>query len=996
MLPNAVCVWDNTKASEGEKETVMNHNQNSVRLECLAEAGENRMARIRVGLAVAFLIGTAMVVQGADFTFKSGKSDFTKPENYTVGGVQATERPGANDNVIVPAGTYSLSGHSDSFKVLSGVKRVKPSDGTIFEITVADNDTCTFNAPINHNGGFAYNNPSVRCYGKVVKKGAGTLILAASGRTKSVAEAVEANKKFNMDYFTQIDLQAGTLKLPQQAAGDMYFGDLTMAEGTILVTCGDMTDDETKNKAIFTYLRSLNGSGTITNETNRSGGQTVSPFPRDEIVENVFRGRICHPAKIWLTGRLAQYGSDTGIEQPIVVEGNRGHLNDGKGYGTYSFENVGLLGPATEVKLYGLGGGIHYFGLTDATISKTMNLYSYSYSSFVDAGSHGGLTFSGDWYAAADSANSAVQKWLVLTGSNSVPCKISGKFVENNFSGKDYATDSPRTIFTQKLGAGAWRFTGTRNHGGGFAIEEGTLQFDSVAEKGIASALGRSTNLTTACSVRDPEYVDYAFSLGSTKATAPAAAFEFTGSKSCQCSTRPLVLTGKGGALKASGSGDARIGFGGISARDAGETTLTLNGASELSNVATGITDGNGVVNVVKDGEGKWYLSGTNTFSGDLRVKAGTLIVQGSKYTWFRFTVKETGNKGSYLALRQFALYDEKGVRQNICLNVNTDKKVLASFPNNVYKYFPDSDWMALEPGSFAFGSDSFLCKYNSETDYMYVDQIFSDVGNTTNDGIERFDGIVSKGGHCQLRLYNLEGKDTSINKETPESWISFVMRLTNGTPAIASYDIQSYYNSNGTNMWPKVGTMEASVDGIHWDFVELNGLGDVMVEHEYDFSIPLNAQDDTSNRWYFDGSKQVNWDPSYGTTARPGKGFPLRGRADIPTPLATVRSVAVDSGATLKTDEPITISALKIYGTGVGTMDGFTFAQTGVIDIVFDGDVPSSATIPGAYVNCNGFANLANWTLKVNGAANNKYFASMKNDGTLVFARRGLVVTFR
>ena len=248
----------------------------------------SRSNRIRMAWYVALTIFTTVVVQGATFTFKDGKFDFTKAENYTVGEVQATVRPGAADEVIVPAGTYSLPGSSDSFKVLSGVKRVKPNEGAIFEITVAENDTCTFNAPINYNGGFAYNNASVRCYGKVIKKGRGTLILAASGRTKSTAD----NTNFNMDYFTQIDLQEGTLKLPQQAAGNMYFGDLTMAEGTTLVTCGDMTSEDTKNKPIFTYLRSLNGSGTITNETGRSGGQTVSPFPRDEIVKNVFKGNF--------------------------------------------------------------------------------------------------------------------------------------------------------------------------------------------------------------------------------------------------------------------------------------------------------------------------------------------------------------------------------------------------------------------------------------------------------------------------------------------------------------------------------------------------------------------------------------------------------------------------------------------------------------------------------------------------------------------------------
>jgi len=944
-------------------------------------------------LAIGFVfVGTS--VFGANYYLKSGATDFTVPSNYTTnsaGTLVPATLPGSRDQIVLPDdATFSITGGTEAFNVLSGVKRIRPRQNTVLEFVIPDGTTNTLNAAVNWDGDTKVWNAStsdkmIHHFGRMVKNGGGTLILSASGTMKY--DGITQNQ----DYFTAIDLKQGTLKFPQYAVGNMHFGDVTMSEGSTLVTCCNI---DNKEAPTHTYVRSFSGAGTVTNESGRASGQLFGTYARNDVVENAFHGRICHPVKLWIQGRITHYGTETGLQLPVTVENNRGHLNGGSARGVYSFENVALFGQSESIQLYGLGGGIHYFGLTDATIGKTMNLYSYTHPAFVDAGSHGGLTFSGNWQVSADSENSAVQKWLVLTGSNSVPCKISGDFMESKFSGKDYATESPRTIFTQKLGSGVWRFAGTRNHGGGFAIEEGTLQFDSIAEKGIASALGRSTNLTAACSVRDPGYEDYAFSLGSTAATAPAAAFEFTGSKSCQCGTRPLVLAGKGGALKASGSGDARIGFGGISARDSGGTTLILDGENKLSNVATGITDGNGVVNVVKEGEGEWFLSGTNTFSGDLRVKSGVLTVQGSKYSWFRFTVKETVNKSQYLAMRQLALYDANGIRQNICLNVNTNKKVLASLNGNVDKYFMDSDWMALAPGSFAFGSDSFLCTFSPEKE-QYVDQLFSDIGNTASGGIERFDGVISKGKQCQLTLWKTDGNSISIKRDDSGSWIPFVMRLTNGTPAIVSYDIESF--GNDSRMWPKVGSMEASVDGIHWELVELNESGDVIENHEYDLTVPLGeSETKKSNRWYSDGTKQTNWDPATGTTPRPGAGFPIRGHADMPTPLQNVRSVSVDTGAILKADDAITISSLKIYGSGSGTIDGFTFAQNGTLDVVFDGEIPSSAAIPGTYVNCNGFANIANWTLKVNGVANNKYFASMKNDGTLVFARRGLVVTIR
>ena len=964
----------------------MNNNRNFANSMCsMIQSRKDWSAKMRKGCALSFAMLTVAVVQGADFTFKSGKSDFTKPENYTVDGKQATERPGANDNVIIPAGTYSLPGHSSSFAILSGVKRVKPSDGTIFEITVAESDTRTFNAPINHNGGFAYNNESVRCYGKVVKKGLGTLILAASGKTTSVAD----NTNFNMDYFTQIDLREGTLKLPQHAVGNMYFGDFTMAEGTTLVTCGNMTDDETKKKAIFTYVRSINGNGIITNETGRSGGQTFSPFPRDEIVENVFRGRICHPAKIWLTGRLTQCGNDTGIEEPIVVEGNRGHLNDGKGYGTYSFDNVGLLGPATDVRLYGLGGGIHYFGLTDAIINKAMNLYSYEHPAFVDAGSHGGLTFSGDWYVAADSANSAVQKWLVLMGSNSVPCVITGDFKDSKFSG-NYATDSFRTIFTKKLGTGTWRLAGKRTHGGGFAIEEGTLQFESIAEKGVNSSLGRSTNLTIACSVRNPEQVEYAFSLGSMNANASKAVFDYVGQEDATCTSRPLVLVGGGGCLKAS---DGRLTFGGVSARDANSSpTLTIDGngvKNELRNVTDG-ADG-AKVNIVKDGNGEWILSGEQDFSGDLHVKNGTLTINDAKkYTWFRFTVKETGNAGAFLSMRQLALYDAKGVRQNICLSVKA-----APVQNSSTTFWPDSNVLDLLPGGFAFGSQSI--RFRANPDY-YADQLFSDVGNTANSGIKRYDGVVSYGRNFQLNVYNAtEDSPMPIQKTDPESWVPFVMRLTNGVPPIVAYDIESYYNNTATNGWPKVAVMEASVDGVNWDLVETNAIGEVVSEHTYDFSIPLGGKSNNANRWYSNGEAQINWSEEKGTTRRPDVGFKIRSRPAVASlPLQNVRSVSVASGATLRTSDTVAeLKSLKVDSAGAGTIEGFSFASQGMLDVMYSGSKQGTVVLPGTYLSCSGMENISGWRLKVNGAESNSYRIKARN-GRIALVLRGMFITVR
>ena len=923
---------------------------------------------------------------GETFYFKSGGTDFSVLGNYTMdegGEIPATIKPGANDEVIVPSGTFLIDVSSDSFSTLSAVARVRPAKNAFLEFFADEGVTGIFNAPINWNGTeYAYNSESCLHNGTIVKKGRGTLVLSSCGKTKY--------NNYNQDYITGIDLREGTLKLPQYATGDMYFGDLIMSSGTILVTIGDLNN---KSQARKTLLRSFYGDGIVTNETERASGQSFGPYARNEMIDNAFYGRICHPVKIWMYGKITQYGTETGLQMPITVEDNRGHLNKGSARGVYSFEHVALLGSAEFIQPFGKGGGYHYFGGVEGRIDKRVDLYTTEFPTFFDAGWYGGITFDGVWCVSGDEEPRAVQKWVVLTGSNIVPCVIKGDFKENSFSQKAFATDTPRTIFTQKLGSGTWRFSGTRNHGGGFAIDEGTLQFDSIAEKGIASALGNSTNLTTACSVRDPKHVDYAFTLGSVNPDAAPAVFEFTGEVSGGSRTRPLVLKGNGGSIKASGSNGARLDFGGISALDAGETTLVLDGTNTRFNVVSGISDGNGTVNVVKSGSGEWNLSGVNTFSGDLTIKEGVLNVLGSKYTWFRFTVKQTGNRGSLLWIRELALYDADGVRQNICLKVNAPEKI----GDNLYR--PDVDWCALEPGSFAFGmKDKTLVCSNIEK--SYVSEIFDDVGNTASKGTPRFDGTTSYGGKLEVALRNSDGSVMNIRNETESSWVPFVMRLTNGTPEIVAYDIESFYNHNDTNKWPKIASMEASVDGVVWDLVETNALGEVLAEHEYDFSIPLNGNEDTSNRWYSDGAAQINWSPISGTIPRPGKGFPMRSRADTPAPLQNVRSVSVASGATLRAaDTGIAINSLKINASGAGTIEGFAFAKSGALSVTFDG-VPEhkSITLPGTYVSCTGINNIKDWTLDVDfgEATGSRQYNVNVVDDKIILNPMGLVISVR
>ena len=118
-----------------------------------------------------------------------------------------------------------------------------------------------------------------------------------------------------------------------------------------------------------------------------------------------------------------------------------------------------------------------------------------------------------------------------------------------------------------------------------------------------------------------------------------------------------------------------------------------------------------------------------------------------------------------------------------------------------------------------------------------------------------------------------------------------------------------------------------------------------------------------------------------------------MRGRADLPAPLASARSVSVAAGATLKTYDGVEISKLRVDSAGAGTIDGFAFAANGTIDVT---DAPSEASfLPGTFVNCSGLENIGGWMLKIDGVENTKCKVRAR-DGKLYFSRLGFIVTFR
>ena len=91
-------------------------------------------------------------------------------------------------------------------------------------------------------------------------------------------------------------------------------------------------------------------------------------------------------------------------------------------------------------------------------------------------------------------------------------------------------------------------------------------------------------------------------------------------------STYTSALTLSGTASIDSSASAATYSTGGITASTAGTKTLNLTGSNTGANlISSAIGDGSGAIAITKGGAGTWTLSGTNTFTGNIRVDVGIL-----------------------------------------------------------------------------------------------------------------------------------------------------------------------------------------------------------------------------------------------------------------------------------------------------------------------------------------------------------------------------------
>ncbi len=835
--------------------------------------------RIRTGVVLVAVAALTLDASARNtYTWVPGSTDWDSEDSYAEDG-----KPSADDIVLIPSGKVAtnkvVAGDAASlasFEVFAKLYQVKlESNASKLVLDIGEGVSLTNNCRITCNDG--------NRTGLIVKRGLGSLEFGIQNNASA--------------YNCGLNVEEGLLALPQNmTASAFYLGDVVVSNGATLVTALDSAHGGSVG-AGPTYAGSLNGGGDITNRYGGSKRLGLNVSYRT----STFSGRIRRGVMIFpsASGQSSVVLNLTGVESdtwsPVYVSD----------YTTLGAAKFGLAGQPSSIgkvgSLYWRGAGTFKY-LGDGEDVTDKNFYTWTLTDApitIDAGK-GPLRMTGELGCDASHVSEAYGMIrLTLTGEGVKTNVFAGTMSTWAYLGTNY------NFHVTKTGTCVWRFADkAQTHAGAWTIANGTLQFESLKQRGVACSLGTSKNCLQSYTglIDDSKRVDWAFALGG--ASTPAT-LEYVGTSNVFCTTRPIRLKGKGGTLK--NSSDKPFVFGGVSSAAGESVALTLAGDTSATNEIWNVMDGEGTTSLVKDGEGTWVLSGSNDFSGTVTVKAGTLVIKNlskSNYEWFRFIIKEraqpsTASDRQNVRAVELGIYDAENKRMNGGLTT------YASYGSK-----PDG---TLPAGMAGYGHPNMPAERS--------DRPLSGL----------FEGGTSL--WAQMGLPN--GEPTLSETST---WVSVIMHLTNTTARAKTFDVAQRGDDDPFRY--KTISMEGSLDGVHWDVLT---------------NVTTSA---AKSKWTFAASSVSAANSATHTGGCPIAGGP-EGTANA---LEGVSSVAVAADTRLVAQGAATIPGLIIDAEGAGAIEGFAFAENGTLSVK---NMPrSGGVLPGTYVNCTGFENIGNWTL--------------------------------
>ena len=871
------------------------------------------MERKLSAMAMAAAFG-AMMASADTYVFDAALSgqdnvDWTVKESYS--GTYSRD-PAAGDTVELPAGvTAKVSAGSASWTLINTLARIVPRDGAVFEVDVpaAYEGRALLAVPVSE---FGLENATDS--GILRKAGDGALELTSYGNVMDDAKV--------KDYYVNVEVNGGDLHL--YAGGTtpaelFHFQNVSVAEGATLHTC----------YVGYACFSGLNGEGFVTLD-NTEAEQRIRLIGSGT---SAYSGLMTGKIRIDVTAGRHDILCPTNTIDTICLDGT----------GVCGFTRFGANDSTAESSLgsgnfnFGRLTGIIYLGPGDESSSKS---FWFSDDNFIDAGANGGFTLSGTFTRSNSSDMNPQFFRLGLGGSNTVnAAKISGAIIGDR-------KGQCHIIYLDKYGTGVWHLMNSSSRGGlgVIDVQDGTLRYDTIAEKGKMCSLGCATNLFAekkGITYATGTPVDYAMVLGGDGTT---GTLEYSGTAEAQCHSRPIAIRTNGRFV----SNGSSYHLENVYALGNGSRTLTLDGEGPCVNVASGLSDGKdgGTLTVVKEGSGEWHLTGTNTFTGPLLVKGGTLRVSNySKYRWYRICFTEnlygcsrytvvsasppTESAMGYIQMLEMGLYDSEGY----CLiaGFRTDEVNGKPSAGGIERHSFDGIYCGMTNSVVALGT-------KNAQDFISNGQLFQLFDNKKNTKMA-------------VKVVN---SSVGIVQSDPSTWMPIVVRLPDDAGEAVRIDFMGSISRTGeyNGRCLTAYRLDASIDGVRWD---------IGIAQNTALEVP-----EAGGRWYSDPDNT-----SVSTGRRQNKGYVI----DSPTPSVlnhhAFTKVGVANGGVLEVlGEPLTISGLEIDASAsAGAMSNIVFAAEGTVNVV-NADVSGGAALelPGDYSELDGFANLSGWHVSLDG----------------------------
>lgn len=879
-----------------------------------------------VSLSLAMMMASLPVQAKTIRPLGGSFTDWSSPDCYV-----EKKAPEAGDDCRLDRAdnkTYTVSDTNPaSMAACLNMKHIRVF-GTNVTLVVDVQSTCvTANWEHVYQDGSNASTRGVKYGGRLVKTGPGELVFANTSYVDGY------NVLLNCD----VEVREGRISVPQVGKLVRCDGYVTISNGASFVMAN-----------ADTYVGGLRGDGEFLCPTTSETKCFVTGK------DSVFGGKV--GAKVRFdtssSGGVQYFTGTENLSQYNQVEG--GGVLGGVDFGDVPDPDTSSLG-TDELRFFRYG-TFRNIATEPKTTGRNFALQGMTDGiGFLDSGDYGGWTVTSKVFFARAIGDSLNEYWrmqrLGFKGDNTNESVFSGVIPMRTLGGTNY------TMHITKDGTGTWKFLENRDSvpHGAFSVKNGTLRFNTLAEKGQQCALGSATILyEDYFGLRNPsKAVDWAWKLGSEET---CGEMEYVGEKDAWTGGRAAVVDAGGGKLSSSGTGTLFGLLGGVKPLGEAETTLTIGGTSTGTNEIGRLADGAGKLSLVKEDAGTWTLDGGNDFSGKLQVKEGTLRVRDTtKYSWFRWTIRERGKDPNTqtdgIYVRELGIYDADNKRINGGLRCWTNYVVTVT--------------NGLPPGKCAYLRTDVNDNKSGDTPSLSpIDAMFDD-------------GVSIGAGVFGLQAWIGTGK--LVRESDPATWIPTMMHLPYGAKPAASFDVVRWHGGNYQRTF-RVHSMEGSVDGLHWDLL-------TNVVHQYNVDYPRSS---TYGQEGWAISRTVY---AAGDAAVHAGGAKIAGRPANPVgALDKVSRVRVDAGATLEGETTaVEIKGLEIDESGAGTIRNCSFAASGVIDVVshqkgFSGDLGL------VFESCEGLENLNGWTLLLNGQAKSGWTVSF-SDGKLRLYKPGIIV---